>query len=149
MKIPDSRAAAERYVIRQDRFGRYPELPDDYGPVHAVLNNHHTRDIHRFREPEFVQWSNPEAACGRHVGVLFPLPFDTGEDDACPDCLEMVRLWVHDRAEYDRRVIEREQRRTDARRREWELQREQEDYEEFLKRQDQELGVVPESPLAG
>lgn len=79
--------------------------------------------------------------------LVFPLPFDTDEDDACPDCLAMVELWLHDRAEYDRRVRARHQRRAAARQRELEREEEREIYEEFQRRQAKELGDDPE--LAG
>jgi hypothetical protein len=107
MKIPDSRAAAERYVVLRDRFGARPEVPDELGPVNAVLlptldNGRRNELEKKYHGPLFLEWSSEEAACGRHVRLVFPLPFDTAEDDACPDCLAMVELWVHDRAEYDR-----------------------------------------------
>jgi hypothetical protein len=29
--------------------------------------------------------------------LVFPVQFDTAEEDACPDGLEMVELWIADR----------------------------------------------------
>ncbi|MFT9535296.1 Uncharacterised protein [Mycobacteroides abscessus subsp. abscessus] len=37
MKVPWSWAAARRYAIHEDKRGTYPEVPEDIGPVHALL----------------------------------------------------------------------------------------------------------------
>jgi hypothetical protein len=142
VKIADSRAAAQRYDIRQDRLGKYPEVPDDIGPIHALLYDppgSEGRRLHPRKwldepchEPVFLEWSDEEAACGRRVRLVFPVSFDTGEPDACPHCLEMVDLWVTDRAECDRRVSARHDR--------WrEEERARADYEDFRRRQEQDL----------
>ncbi|CPZ76836.1 Uncharacterised protein [Mycobacteroides abscessus] len=70
---------------------------------------------------------------------MFPVPFDTNEDDACPECLAMAELWVSDRPAFDARIREREERRREKERRKWEAERADTDYEEFLRRQDASL----------
>ncbi|TXI55923.1 hypothetical protein [Mycolicibacter arupensis] len=147
MKVPDSRAAAARYEIAEDRLGCYPVVPDDIGPIHAVLLDATTspwkrkvrREYTKAHEELFLEFSAEEAACGRNVRLIFPLSFDTDEDDACPNCLEMVDLWLTDRDGYDRRIRERRQRRWLARAREDEDAQAQRDYAEFLERQDADL----------
>jgi hypothetical protein len=118
VKIADSRAAAWRYGLAQDRYGsdRYPVVPDDYGPVHALLYDPPGTESRRmfpkpwldnkFHDPVFLR-SREEAACGRYVGLVFPVPFDTDEEEACQECLRMAHLWLTDRNEFDRTVGER------------------------------------------
>jgi hypothetical protein len=84
-------------------------------------------------------WSSEEAACGRRVRLVFPVPFDTAECYACPECVEMAQLWVDDRPAFDARVEEREQRRREKADRRYEAERAEVDYEEFLRRQDAAL----------
>ncbi|MBS9535093.1 hypothetical protein KIH27_16010 [Mycobacterium sp. M1] len=147
MKVPDSRAAAARYEITEDRFGCYPAVPDDLGPIHAVLldatkspwRRKERRKYTKAHEELFLEFFPEEAACGRNVRLIFPLSFDTGEDDACAECLEMVELWTTDRDAYDRRVRERQRRRWLARERADEDEEAQRDYEEFLERQEADL----------
>lgn len=163
MKVPRSWAAARRYVIHEDKLGTYPEVPEDIGPVHALLFDPPEKpqpgapppwkhrpewlDKPKPHEPIFLEgWFLPEeAACGRRVRLVFPVPFDTNEDDACPECLEMAELWVGDRPAFDTRIREREERRREKERRKWEAERADADYEEFLRRQDASLrgGRVP------
>lgn len=150
MKVPESRAAARRYDIHEDRLGRYPEVPEDIGPVHALLFDPPEKlpkwkrrpdwmDKPKFHEPIFLEWSHEEAACGRRMRLVFPVPFDTAEDDACPECVEMAQLWVYDRPAFDARVQEREERRREKADRWYEAERAEVDYEEFLRRQDTAL----------
>ncbi len=131
MKIPESRAAVQRYRVREDDLGWYPDMPDEPVPVHALLFD---PDELRYRRRHWLDnpthevmylesgYESEEAACGRQMRVVFPMSFDTDEDDACPQCLDMAQLWVTDREEYDRRVRERHDRwqRQDEERRELE-----------------------------
>jgi hypothetical protein len=101
MKIADSRAAALRYGLARDSYGsdRHPVVPDDYGPVHAVLFDPPGSESRRmfprpwldnkFHDPVFLR-TREVAACGLRVGLVFPVLFDTDEDDACPDCLREI-----------------------------------------------------------
>lgn len=99
--------------------GAEPVVPDEVGHIHALLLSTGREDIllrrprHWFNShnPEFLEsrWDAEIAACGKRCRLVFPLSFDTDEEDACPDCLEMVELYLHDRPEYDRRVQEREE----------------------------------------
>ena len=140
MKIADSRAAVRRYERRENHLGWYPELPEDLGRVHALLFDppgSWTRQVRtrhwldrRVHEVTFLEsaFESEEAACGRRMRVVFPMLFDTEEPDACPQCLDMVNLWVTDREEYDRRVEERTdrwQRQDDERREIAEFMRQQ------------------------
>lgn len=161
MKVPESRAAARRYDIHEDRLGRYPEVPEDIGPVHALLFDRREDlplwkrrpdwiDKPKFHDPIFLEgWSSEEAACGRRVRLVFPVPFDTAEDDACPECVEMAQLWVDDRPAFDARIREREEHRRERADRREEGQRVEVDYAEFLRRQDAALweGKVPPTEL--
>lgn len=147
MKVEGSRAAAARYVIRKDHLGAYPDVPDDYGPVHAVLldtraspwRRKERRKYLELHHEVFMEFAAEEAACGHRVRLIFPLSFDTDEDDACPTCLEMVGLWLNDRDEFDRRVSERSRRQWVRWDREREDEQAEQDYLEFLKRQDADL----------
>lgn len=150
MKIPESRAAARRYDVLEDRQGKYPAVPEDYGLVHALLFDRPEKlpkwkrrpdwmDKPKFHEPIFLEWSHEEAACGRRMRLVFPVPFDTDEDDACPECLEMADLWATDRDAYDARVREREERRREKSDRRYEAEQAVADYEEFQRRQDAAL----------
>jgi hypothetical protein len=150
VKVPESRAAARRYDIHEDRLGKYPEVPEDIGPVHALLydlpgnlprwkRRPDWLDKPKAHEPIFLEWSHEEAACGRRVRLVFPVPFDTAEDDACPECLEMAELWVSDRPAFDARIRELEDRRREKANRAYEAEQADADYEEFLRRQDASL----------
>ncbi|ULP48350.1 hypothetical protein [Mycolicibacter virginiensis] len=151
MKVPGSWAAARRYAIGEDRLGRYPEVPDDIGPVHALLfdppgvqprwtHRPEWLDKPKPHEPIFLEsYRSEEAACGRRVRLVFPVPFDTAEDEVCPDCRTMAQLWVSDRPAFDERVREREERRREKENRRYESERAEADYAEFLRRQDAAL----------
>jgi hypothetical protein len=153
VKITHSRATAARYRIGEDRFGKYPAVPDDLGPIHALLFDppgasprgwqpRRWLDEEKFHEEVFLGLGE-EAACGRYVRLVFPVRFDTNENDACPKCLEMADLWVSDRAAYDRQVRERELRRREERDRRWEQEEAESDYAEFRLRQAKALGDDP------
>lgn len=132
-------------------------MPEDIGPVHALLfdppgvqprwkHRPDWLDKPKPHEPMFLEgWFPEEAACGRRVRLVFPVPFDTAEDDACPECLGMAELWVSDRPGFDARVREREERRRERADRRYEAEQAEADYEEFLRRQDAALweGKVP------
>ncbi|MFT9711340.1 hypothetical protein ACM0A9_23165 [Mycobacteroides abscessus subsp. abscessus] len=79
--------------------------------------------------------------------MVFPLPFDTNEDDACPDCLAMVELWVSDRPAFDARIREREDHRREKANQRSEAEQAEADYEEFLRRQDSDLGIRQLPPM--
>lgn len=159
VKVPGSWAAARRYAIREDKRGTYPEVPEDIGPVHALLfdppgvqprRKHRPEwlDRPKFHEPFFLEgWFPEEAACGRRVRLVFPVPFDTNEDDACPECLAMADLWVSDRPAFDARVREREAHRREKADRRYEAEQAEADYEEFLRRQDTDLGIRQLPPM--
>ncbi|OKH84421.1 hypothetical protein EB75_04625 [Mycobacterium sp. ST-F2] len=159
MKVPESRAAARRYRIHEDRLGRYPEVPEDIGLVHALLFDRREdlpawkrrpnwMDRPKFHDPIFLDsWSYEEAACGCRVRLVFPVPFDTSEDEACPECVEMAELWVSDRPAFDARVHEREERRRETANRRDEAAQFEVDYAEFLRRQDAALWQGKESPV--
>ncbi len=159
VKVPGSWAAARRYAIRDDKRGTYPEVPEDIGAVHALLfdlpgvqprwkHRPEWLDRPKFHEPFFLEgWFPEEAACGRRVRLVFPVPFDTNEDDACPECLAMADLWVRDRPAFDARVREREARRREKADRRYEAEQAEADYEEFLRRQDADLGIRQQPPM--
>ena len=42
--------------------------------------------------------------------VIYRMPFDMTEDDACPRCVSIARIWQTDRNEYQRLVCERHER---------------------------------------
>lgn len=149
MKIDWSRAAGTRYDLAEDSYGsdRYPVVPDEYGPVHALLFDPPDSRPPRFVAPDWLdrkfhdavfleRWRSHEAACGRTVRLVFPVPFDTAEDDACKSCLAMASLWIADRQEYDRIVSERHAKRRAER-------EERENYTEFLARQERGLFDAP------
>lgn len=70
---------------------------------------------------------------------MFPVPFDTTEDEACPECVGMAQLWVDDRPAFDARVREREERWREMADKRYEAERPEVDYEESLRRQDAAL----------
>ncbi|TDO15018.1 hypothetical protein EV580_3158 [Mycobacterium sp. BK086] len=122
VKVPNSRAAVKRFEMRRDSEDHrlYPEVPDDYGVVHAVLLADQERQhlpLIRFnpdsKETAFIEyaWAAPEVVCGRRVRVIFSMQFDTDEDDACPDCLRLCGLLMDDEPEYQRQIEARMERR--------------------------------------
>jgi hypothetical protein len=152
VKIENSRGAARRYVIEQDKSGdRYPAVPEDYGPVHALL-----WDSRPGPEKQYPLWRNKihreeflhtpeEAACGVPVRLVFPVPFDDkDEEDACPDCLAMVDLWVRDRPAYDRIVTDRRRRRWERENERRHAQETEEALDAFILRQARALGDIPQ-----
>ncbi|WP_157895843.1 hypothetical protein [Mycobacteroides chelonae] len=96
MKINDSRAAVQRYVIRRSADGYpIPAIPEKCGPVHAILlndpRNWQQRKLVLSKRPRTVEyiersWTAARSACGIDVRVVYPMSFDTEEDDVCLDC---------------------------------------------------------------
>jgi hypothetical protein len=94
MKIDNSYAAARRYELRRagEDHGLDPVVPEDYGPVHAVLCEGGSFDGGDY-DSESGVWFNRyghRAACGLTVRLIFPVPFDTNEPDACPRCVDLA-----------------------------------------------------------
>lgn len=131
MKVPHSNAAGHHFVWKGDDGEGYdPAVPEDAFEVHAILFDPDTPPHLSFsrnwwaeqtarHQVAFLEIGDAISACGKRCRMVFPLRFDTEEPDACPRCLEMVELWLTDRAEYDRRSRAREvwivQRREDER----------------------------------
>lgn len=100
MKINDSRAAVRRYVIRRSDDGYpIPAVPENCGPVHAILledpHNWQQRKLalsKRLRAVEYIEysWAAARTVCGINVRVVYPLSFDTEEGDSCKDCKSLL-----------------------------------------------------------
>lgn len=71
--------------------------------------------------------------------LVFPVPCDTAEEDPCPNCLEMVELWIADHPAFDARVRERHVLRQERADRAQEAQQADTDYAEFQLRQQASL----------
>lgn len=138
MKVPHSNAAGHHFVWKGDDGEGYdPAVPDDDFEVHAILFDPEEPHPPLWRnwwaeqtarhQVAFLEVGEEISACGKRCRMIFPLSFDTAEPDACPRCLEMVELWLTDRAEYERRSRAREvwivQRREDERAMEEEMER--------------------------
>jgi hypothetical protein len=117
MNTPDTRAAVKRW----------PKSDDDRVYVHAVLLNdpvHYLgRETSRWltsqREPlELDYWHAAEAMCGRRVRVVYKMPFHPEEDDACPDCKQLMTILRFNPEQYPEqaRVIEQRIQAEDERR---------------------------------
>jgi hypothetical protein len=122
-KIPNSHPAVARYV--SSRYGE-PELPDDYGKVHAVFYvepGQATPLIWRWRSVsmkllaqmkriEYVEgWPPLDAACGARVRVILPMAFHLGEDNACLPCKRLAVIWAMDPEECIRQIQDRHDKR--------------------------------------
>ena len=129
MRIDNSRRAWREFVMRRSPVDHFmePHLPDDPGPVHAVLYEPRQPNPRRYRDPtmkspaeqtdiQFIEYGEaPEAACGLRVRVVDVKAFDTNEAGVCPRCRELAITRRDDPAKY-RRVLElREQRREERR----------------------------------
>ena len=90
MKIPETRAARERFALRRDPVDHRLDLyvPDEPGIVHqgAWIAKRKTAFAENNRS-----W---EAFCGANVRVILPQSFDTGEPAACAKCVELATLWA-------------------------------------------------------
>lgn len=104
---------------------------DDNAQVHAVLLDHPqswrryaTRELRNMRGVVYLRrYESVTAVCGLSVRVVYPMSFETGEDEACRSCkslLEMRRLvgedefWRHvDEAAHQQymRELERDRKR--------------------------------------
>jgi hypothetical protein len=106
-KVPNSHPALERYVK-----GRYdePELPGDYGRVHAVFHAEPGPETPTKKKPVYFEYGSSEAACGARVRVILPMSFDLDEDDACSRCVELARIWRRDPDECTRLIKSRRDR---------------------------------------
>lgn len=138
MKITDTRAAFRNYDLVRDPVDHLldPILPEEPGLVHAVVLHtdrkyrpHRLTALNAMRGPIFASYSGQyEALCGRHVKVILPMPFDTDEDELCPQCLRWLTLRHTNPAEFQRQyrswLAEQSAR-----------QQEQEDVEEWNRRQ--------------
>jgi hypothetical protein len=51
-----------------------------------------------------------EAACGKGVRVIYRMPFDTDDPDACRRCVEMAILRERNPDEFQRRIDQRHER---------------------------------------
>lgn len=122
-EITNSHPAVARYV--NGRYGE-PELPDDYGKVHAVFYvepGQETPLIWRYRSVsmkrlaqikriEYVEgWPPLDAACGARVRVILPMAFHLGEDNLCPPCKRLAVIWAMDPDECIRQIQDRHDKR--------------------------------------
>lgn len=101
MKIPETRAARERFALRRDPVDHRLDLyvPDEPGIVHG-----YAADSLAFasqgawiakRKTAFAENNRSwEAFCGANVRVILPQSFDTGEPAACAKCVELATLWA-------------------------------------------------------
>jgi hypothetical protein len=121
--IPNSRPAVTRFV--RGRYGE-PELPDDYGKVHAMFYvepGQQTPLVWRYRTPsmkvlaemkriEYVEgWPPLEAACGARVRVILPMAFHLDEDKVCLHCKRLAVIWAMDPDECIRQIRDRNDKR--------------------------------------
>jgi hypothetical protein len=117
MNIAHSRSAARDpdWKIDPVTKDKDPVEPADPGEIHAWL---YTPDpptalvpwILSQRGTALLEYGSVEAACGVGVRVIYRMSFDLTQDDACPRCIRMARLWQTNRQEYDRLVNERHER---------------------------------------
>ncbi len=80
-------AALERYEIRRDWATHEIRqvLPEELGIVHAFGDSNTGA-----RDPEFFAAEGPYAICGRHVKVRLAVDFSSGDEEACPRCVELA-----------------------------------------------------------
>lgn len=161
MKINDSRAAVQRYVIRRSSDGYpVPAIPDRCQPVHAILlddpRNRQQRKLalsRRTRTIEYIEysWSAPQTVCGIDVRVVYPMPFNTDEDDACKGCKGLLKVRSMDVEVYLRQRSEmlRERRRELQSKRVRELSQVFEFLDRFYDQQDGESGDSGPGPKPG
>jgi hypothetical protein len=97
-------AASGRYVYRaafisydvvtdrdRDDYGETVP-PAEPGTLHAVRQWSHSgrRPSHPTRS--FDRLHDTDAMCGRHGKLMSPQRFDPSDEDACPACVERIRL---------------------------------------------------------
>lgn len=166
MRIPDSRAAAEKADERLDPVYKMREWiePKEPGPIHAWLYAAHpgpptpkdrwsvrsaqraAKDAARLRDfilaqkgTHCLEGGSVSAACGKRVRVIYKRPFDANaEHVVCPRCAELAHLWHTDVAEYDRTIRERNERWAVNDERKRQREQEAQDLEEYYERQDEE-----------
>jgi hypothetical protein len=136
MKMNYSRRAIRHYVWRHSPVDHFmePQLPDDPGPVHAVLfeppkpnerRNPTVKSPAEQTDIHFIEFGDlPEAACGVRVRVVDVEAFDTDDAGVCPRCSEVAIIRQEDPAEY-RYLLELRQKRR------WEHQEARRDLEEY------------------
>jgi hypothetical protein len=101
MKIPESRAAIERFVLRRDPADhrRDPYVPDELGIVHgfpadSLVFASQGAWIAK-RKTAFAQRNRSWVAfCAANIRVILPQSFDTAEPAACAKCVELATLWA-------------------------------------------------------
>ena len=115
MKIADSRSAARYFDKKLDPVTKLkdPVEPAEPGTIHAWLYNptdYGARWVLSQPGTALLEDEPAEAACGVSLRVIYRMPFDMTEDDACPRCVSIARIWQTDRNEYQRLVCERHER---------------------------------------
>ncbi|MGV0582101.1 hypothetical protein ABQE57_25850, partial [Mycolicibacterium elephantis] len=157
-KIENSRAAVRRYIIRRSPVdgAPSPDVPDKCGPVHAVLvqapsrwEQHKLEKLARHRGIQFIEWewNAPYSMCGVQVRVVYPMTFDTDEDDACPECKALAAIRSIDPAEYMRQAAQVAQRRRQREQRRLIRDRQRKGHDRFIEQLEDaaaepELGVM-------
>jgi hypothetical protein len=105
---------------------RWDASPTARNYVHAVLlndpvnrwNSQVLRHLAGRREPlELNSWEATEALCSRHVRVVYLMTFHPEEDDACPQCKQLMIILQRNPEQYPeearrvaQEVAERERR---------------------------------------
>jgi hypothetical protein len=133
LKIDKSRKAVQFYRWQRSPNGRGCAEVDDDAPVHAVLLEH-PKSWKRYKLAPLRQLFAVEylrrhdevtAVCGVDVRVVYPMTFDTAEDEVCPACKGLLNVRsVVGEAEFWRQVeeaahreyqrgLERDRRRAD------------------------------------
>jgi len=116
MKIADSRSAARYPDWKIDPVTGYkdPVEPAEPDEIHAWLYTPDgvspTRWILNQPGTALLQDGHVEAACGVSLRVVYRMSFEMTQDNVCPRCVSMARLWQTDRVEYLQRVSERHER---------------------------------------
>lgn len=97
MKILDSFAALERFELRRSVDSQLdPYVPEVIDVVHAGLlpEEPWTGTFERIADAGEAVFAEKgrflEAACGRHIRVYLPEPFDTGHPKACQRCIDAI-----------------------------------------------------------
>lgn len=99
MNVPESRAATKLPKSADDRLFVHAVLLND--PVKRIYNDTLRRLRFQHGPEEFHYLGAPEAICGRHVRVVYPMPFKPDEeDDACPECKQLLSILRVDPEQY-------------------------------------------------
>jgi hypothetical protein len=97
-KILGTFATVERFVLQKDPVDHRldPVLPDEMEVIHACVMPEEPlhgiwAEIADATEPIFARPQHfMKAACGRHVRVYMPTPFDSEHPKACQRCKDTV-----------------------------------------------------------